>query len=1121
MIQFINPCFANFKKMSLIFLFLVSTNQFVNAQVIFSEPFDEPATSVLGNDNTGGVLWSSVCPACLAGDHYEVQAGVLEGQDTNGPATWETGIIDISSCANFDISFSITSVDVMEACGTGCNSVDWVQLEYNIDGSGWQTPTNSTFCAGPCAGINVVQSDDVVGGTINYSTGCVIGGSTLQLRIVVQTWAGAEMWRIDNVTVSCGGDPGIDAGADISICPGSSITLDGSGTGTPSWNNGSTLSSTSILNPIATPASTTIYTLSLGTGGCVVTDDVTVTILNVTPILVNPDETICPGDCANLTVSGGDFFVWDPATGIVDSSLTNQNVCPLINTTYTVTSYTVGSNLISNGDFENGNTDFSSSYSFVAPFNTGEAQYNVIPDPENYNGGFSACNDHTTGAGNMMVVNGSSIAGSTIWCQTIAVTPNTDFLFSAWLQSVFLTNPASLQFTINGFSIGANLNASGTTCIWNEFFSVWNSGLSTSATICITNLNTNVAGNDFALDDISFSPVCEQTESITITVGSPVVNAGIDQDVCEGDAVTLIATNPDGAVITWSNGITDGIAFTPAVGSINYTVTATDLAGCSSTDIVNVTVIDVPNVTVTAAGPFLVSDGIQNLVSSPAGGVWSSNCGACINSITGAFNPATAGVGTWNICYTAGTIPCQVQECISIIVFDGACLLTASATFNNPTCFGFTDGSMTVNVLNETGTPIFIITNDLGNVVNVGGSNAVNNLSEGWYSFNVTDGAGCIVLDSVFLDDPNQMTINLDVTQPLCYGIQDGLAVCDTVLNYTGAYNQLSYFWNPNNTGVNGLGEDSLINIGEGTYNLIINDQNGCSESFSFNIVYPDSLYLIQFGYEPAYCRVFYYQSGNGVVYAAASGGTPDYDYLWTNLQTGIQSNNTTWGGLNPGDYQINVTDDNGCVLIDVITVDSLNPIADFTLTSPEFSSNYVGNAVVNVHFENQSLNYSNLNDPNTDTTFFWNFGIDGTTWIISHDIFETFDQTYTTAGIYDVCLITYNNNGCTDTMCVPITIYDALLFEPINIFTPDGDGINDEFTFDFRAQSIEIFSCTILDRWGVVMYEMTSVVDAWDGQDKKGHRCSDGVYFYSYQYTSFNGIEGSGQGTVHLVNGK
>ena len=1109
-----------FLRMIFIFFILIFLQENSEAQLIFDEPFDEANGSANGVDNMGGVLWATTCTACLAGDHYEVQSNALEGQDTNGPATWETGLIDISTCGEIAISFSITSVDVMEACGTGCNSVDWVQLEYNIDGSGWQTPGNSTFCAGPCADLNVVQSDDVVGGTVNYSTGCMIGGTTLQLRISVQTWAGAEIWLIDDVTVSCGAVA--DAGADATICPGSSLVLNGSGFGTISWNNGGTLSSTTILNPVATPAGNTTYTLSIDASGCVDTDDITISILNLIPIVVSPDDVICPGDCATLTVTGGDFFVWDQDVDITDSSLTSQNVCPVSTTTYNVTSYTIGSNLILNGDFESGNTDFSSSYNFVTPTNTGEAQYNVIPDPENYNGGFSACGDHTTGVGNMMVVNGSSIAGSSVWCQTIAVTANTDYLFSAWLASVYPTNPAMLQFTINGIPIGANLNASPITCIWDEFFSTWNSGVSTSATICITNLNTNVAGNDFALDDISFAPVCEQTESIIVTVGLPTVNAGIDQDVCEGDAVTLIANNPDGANISWNNGVTDGVAFTPVVGSVNYTVTATDPgSGCSNTDVVNVTVVDVPVVTINSAGPFSVSDGVQNLISSPAGGVWSADCGACINSVTGAFNPATAGVGTWSICYTARTIPCQVQECINIVVFNNACLMTASAIFNNPTCFGFSDGSVTVNILDETGVPVFIITDALGTIVNPGGSNAANNLSEGWYYFDVTDDLGCQVIDSVLLVEPGQMTIDLEIKQPSCYGLPNGYGFCDSVYNYTGSYNQISYFWNPNTTGLNGIGEDSLKNIGEGNYNLVINDENGCSESFDFILTYPDSLYFIQFGYEPAYCRVFSYQSGNGVVFAAASGGTPDYTYLWTNLQTGITSNNSTWGGLNPGNYQIAITDDNGCVLTDVITVDSLNPVADFNLSSPEFSSDYVGNAIVNVHFENQSTNFSNPNDPNSDTTFFWNFGMAGASWILSHDVFETFDQTYTTGGTYDVCLVAYNNNGCTDTMCIPIIIYDPLLFVPINIFSPDGDGINDEFTFNFKAQSIEFFSCIIVDRWGVKMYEMTSIADSWDGKDSKGNLCTDGVYFYTYEYTSFNGIMKSGQGTVQMINSK
>jgi len=98
------------------------------------------------------------------------------------------------------------------------------------------------------------------------------------------------------------------------------------------------------------------------------------------------------------------------------------------------------------------------------------------------------------------------------------------------------------------------------------------------------------------------------------------------------------------------------------------------------------------------------------------------------------------------------------------------------------------------------------------------------------------------------------------------------------------------------------------------------------------------------------------------VVYAAAAGGTPDYSYGWTNLGTGAANGSTTWGGLNPGSYLITATDDNGCIITETIELDSLNPIADFDVTSPQFLDPlvYEGTAIVDVHFVNQSLYFSN-----------------------------------------------------------------------------------------------------------------------------------------------------------------
>jgi gliding motility-associated-like protein len=88
---------------------------------------------------------------------------------------------------------------------------------------------------------------------------------------------------------------------------------------------------------------------------------------------------------------------------------------------------------------------------------------------------------------------------------------------------------------------------------------------------------------------------CLMTDNSIITLvdpAPPVVDAGANQAVCEGSAVVLSGA---GAVIySWNNLVSDGGAFTPAVGTVVYTVTGTDSNGCTDTDQVTVTVNPLP-----------------------------------------------------------------------------------------------------------------------------------------------------------------------------------------------------------------------------------------------------------------------------------------------------------------------------------------------------------------------------------------------------------------------------------------------------------------------------------------------------------------------------------------------
>jgi len=167
----------------------------------------------------------------------------------------------------------------------------------------------------------------------------------------------------------------------------------------------------------------------------------------------------------------------------------------------------IASNLLPNGTFESGNSDFTSAYGYNPGNLVPEGKYDVVTNPRADHGSFAACGDKTAGTGKMMVINGAPTAGVNVWCSTISTTANSDYIFSTYVTSVHATSPAVLQFSINGVALGSNFNASGTTCAWNQFCQTWNSGAATSANICIVNQNTAATGNDFALDDIKMGIV--------------------------------------------------------------------------------------------------------------------------------------------------------------------------------------------------------------------------------------------------------------------------------------------------------------------------------------------------------------------------------------------------------------------------------------------------------------------------------------------------------------------------------------------------------------------------------------------------------------------------------------
>ena len=409
------------------------------------------------------------------------------------------------------------------------------------------------------------------------------------------------------------------------------------------------------------------YSATNGTCTDTITKNISIDILRQDIVLTH-DTTICFGTTKQLLTAPSLNFCWSPTTYLNDPALANPTTNTPVPITYFFTAEIPGSNIITNGEFSWGNTGFTSQYNFANP-NVTEGQYFVGPNPQNWNASLSACTDHTTGNGNMLLVNGAPVADVNVWTQTVPVSPNTNYAFSTWVQALFTPNPAQLNFSINGGTLGNLITASLPTCTWTQFYTTWNSGNNTSATISIVNKNTFVQGNDFALDDISFSPVLIKRDSVIITVDHPFVKANNDTLICAGNSVQLSAY---GSVnYNWSPvaGLTNaGIAnpvATPSA-STQYIVRGTDGNGCTAIDTVSVSTKASPVVTITADTTICKTRTVQLQATGGTTYQWVPEAGLSNASIA---NPVASPVNTtkYSVIVT-GTNSCSAADSVNISI---------------------------------------------------------------------------------------------------------------------------------------------------------------------------------------------------------------------------------------------------------------------------------------------------------------------------------------------------------------------------------------------------------------------------------------------------------------------
>ncbi|MEZ4948836.1 MAG: hypothetical protein R2784_05530 [Saprospiraceae bacterium] len=212
---------------------------------------------------------------------------------------------------------------------------------------------------------------------------------------------------------------------------------------------------------------------------------------------------------------------WSPTLGLTDpnASVTQVQVNFPTTYTYTVRSLT-NNNLVVNGDFESGNSGFSSSliYQTVGPGLLTGGTYTITTSPSLISSSLPPCTDHTTGSGNMLIANAANSPNRQAWCQTINVNPNSDYLFEMWIGTAASFVPADLIVTVNGQQIGSGVSTGSTNCIWNQFSAEWINPGAGVAVVCVQNTNGSSLGPFFALDDISFTEICKDTAQVHVDV---------------------------------------------------------------------------------------------------------------------------------------------------------------------------------------------------------------------------------------------------------------------------------------------------------------------------------------------------------------------------------------------------------------------------------------------------------------------------------------------------------------------------------------------------------------------------------------------------------------------------
>lgn len=884
------------------------------------------------------------------------------------PSSWlsSTTIANPTASSIGTITYSVTVTD-----NNGCTNRDAATVTVNSLPTA-NAGTDKTICSGSSTSIG--GSPTGSGGTSPYTYSwnptTALSSSTNANPSANPTSATSYTVTVtdnngctnnDIVIVTVDPLPTVDAGADKTICTGSSTSIGGSPTAsggtspyTYSWNPTTALSFSTIANPTANPTATTSYTVTVTDNkGCSYTDVVVVNVNSLPTVSAGSNQSICLGASASLggspTASGGVSpytYSWSPSTALSSATAANPSANPTSTTNYTVTvtdnggcvksssvsvtvnsvtvSVTPASANISGGDNISLTASGASTYSWSPSTGLNQTTGATVIATPSTTTSYTVTGTNGNGcSATQLVVVTVYATGSCSGCTIFVSTNNSSNYTVSSGQKLCITSTGTVTgtITLNGGTIcNQGTFTPGTFNYTTGVFD--NYGNATTGSISLTNSATltNYSGG-----------------TLTIS-GTLSMNNSAASFINHGTATITGAQTKSGGTITNDGSLT----FNSSTGQSGGTYTNSGTISCTDLTINGGTFDNNTPGSISVNGNFVNSgtaSGNSGTITCTGNfsnsGTFNLN-GGFISSVDFTNNGTIHGPGTGNGCATikatgtttnSGTIDAYADVCdatpptgtIKIDINSGTvtnvsyctcCLLnTPTITGTNTICSG-TSTTLTASA----GTSYSWSTGATTQAITVSPSTTTN------YSITITYANGCVrTVNGVVTVNPSP-TVTASSNITICNG-------SSTTLTASGA---LTYTWSPStglsaSTGVTVTASPTTTT----NYTVTGTNSNGCTGAASVTISISNSL-IVDAGNDVTIAI------GNSAIIGSsptALGGVSPYTYLWS-PGTGLNSTSIANPVAAPSvttAYTVTVTDNAGCIASDEIIV-SLNTISYATL---------------------------------------------------------------------------------------------------------------------------------------------------------------------------------------------